>query len=337
MLRPIVNQIVKATFQTDTITGATLVIEAFDQRHEISFSEIASHLEEALAKTLPSNIMDRLSMGADASQMIPLPREADLKSFSRATGRHGALMFAGAKRSGKDTAAAILSEEMRRQGISPKQYAFADTMKAMIASMLEIAPEDLEAMKVDAELPPNKRRFVIEILERGKTFPYDMRKIMQFFGTEGIRGHLGEDFWIRETLQRIVSDSLKEQDNSFRPIISDLRFLNELKKMRQTVPVISIGISREHGGAGISEFLHASEREIKALLDQCDFKIENPFDPEKPEEGLRTYRQRVLKTVGSIDGYLPVPPAQKLSLSMQETDPSIEHPPDEEPCGGIKP
>lgn len=203
--------------------------------------------------------------------------------------------FSGVKGSGKDTASNMLQyclsvPKMFRQywiynkfgklfHKSWKITAFADVMKKMLAVLLNIPIEQFndrnfkENFRVNLStlecstsrnqinkiLPDTKfNRFAKELNPDIRYYNLTIRQLMQFFATNVMRTFFGENVWITSTL-RNASD---------KTIISDCRFLNEAKAIK------------EHGGKLIyintpnTKFgQHQSEKEMEQMLNDNVYDI----------------------------------------------------------------
>ncbi|MFI2609650.1 hypothetical protein [Kitasatospora sp. NPDC018619] len=124
----------------------------------------------------------------------------------------------GRARSGKDTAAGVLAEYgyVRR--------ALADPLKQMAYDIDPVV--GVELLGVDAPVPVHLAaavdRYGWEAVK--DRFPA-ARRFLQRLGTEGVRRHVAEDFWIT----RCVTAAAASQ----RPVVvTDVRFDNEVNALR---------------------------------------------------------------------------------------------------------
>ena len=133
----------------------------------------------------------------------------------------------GHARHGKDSIGNILRDEY-----GFRKYAFADQLKSMALALNPLIPvqpprDDLqEAVYVTrlADLVSRRGWETAKMLD-------EVRRFLQVLGTEGVRGHLGEDAWIRALERRIDEDAAAE-DASPNIVITDVRFPNEAKAIR---------------------------------------------------------------------------------------------------------
>lgn len=170
--------------------------------------------------------------------------------------------IAGYKRSGKDTVAKILIEELENVNVHAIRRALADALKEECASMMsrEInRAAELYADKYDFEVP-SKEEFFTRM--NSDEYKETYRLLMQFWGTEWARQHIRDDYWLRA-----VEDYIESMDANV-AIIPDVRFPNE------------VTFCHEHGGIvvnvvrpGATTSGHSSENaldgcnEFNAMLD----------------------------------------------------------------------
>ena len=169
----------------------------------------------------------------------------------------------------------------------PKKWkiiAFADPLKKMLAVLLNIPIEkfndrafkedtciDLDTLEYslsaftqdkhllsDSKFTKLAKDLNIEIL----SYDLTIRQLMQYYGTTVMRTYFGENVWINSTLRHATGNT----------IVSDCRFLNEAKAIKQQFGKI-IFISRP--GAPFGQ--HQSEKEMFKMLQKgiYDYQIEN--------------------------------------------------------------
>lgn len=127
----------------------------------------------------------------------------------------------GKKRSGKDTAAAVLTEQRGFVRIG-----FADALKRMA-----LAVDPIVEYPRGSVLPRHRRlRYLVETIgwERAKDGYPEVRRLLDKLGTEGVRDIIGEDSWI-SALVRQAARSVPEDGNL---VVPDVRFLNEAGALR---------------------------------------------------------------------------------------------------------
>lgn len=158
----------------------------------------------------------------------------------------------GAARSGKDTAARVLVEEC---GYVP--MAFATPIKKGLAAILDCQVWEIERLK---ESPDS-----------------DVRRQLQTLGTEWGREINGPNFWVELLLTR-MKRMVAEGHRRF--VITDVRFVNELKLLQEYAPTTSVKIVRD--SVQIAESSHASEAGIPEHL--VDYVVTNDGTRECFEE-----------------------------------------------------
>lgn len=159
--------------------------------------------------------------------------------------------IAGPKRSGKTLLANMLAEKYGLAHLS-----FAAPIRHFVADLLG---GTLEQLEVEKESP---------IAWLGGVTP---RTMMQLLGTEWGRQMIHSDIWVRICMRKAVAVG--------RAVISDVRFANEAKAIREAGGRI-IRLRRWSAGAGDS---HASEQPIASEL--VDHELTN--DSDSPDYLLR--------------------------------------------------
>ena len=197
------------------------------------------------------------------------------------------ISFSGLKASGKDTSADMLQYllstpkilhyywiyKLIRDFVPPKwsKVSFADTLKMSLSVLLDIPVEKFEdrdfkenyyiyfpTLKITNNPPPEltlsdkkfNRLLANKDWESIRNYYLTIRQVLQMWGTEIIRYHLGDRFWIIRTLRG---------DDNF--IISDLRFITEFETVKHKGGLVYY-IDRK-GTPGN----HPSEQECLALLE----------------------------------------------------------------------
>jgi hypothetical protein len=157
------------------------------------------------------------------------------------------LGLVGRKGVGKDTAALYLE---KIHGF--KQLAFADPLKTVCTALYNVDPTVFTdpALK---EVP----------LEGWGVTP---RHIMQTVGTDMVRAHLGDDFWIR----RLEAEIPKEG----KVVISDVRFKHEAEFVRSRGGLLVRIVPQAQTQAAAD--MHVSETESDSI--EVDTVVVNVFD-----------------------------------------------------------
>jgi len=176
--------------------------------------------------------------------------------------------FTGFAQTGKDSATKILEK------LGYTRLSFADPVRQGIYNinpLIIIFPDEFNYEELKEEFIKGSRgnlvlrlKDVVDFLgwDSAKKIP-EVRRLLQYYGTEGIRNILGEDIWIQIVEKFINHNKLKKV------AISDLRFKNELDWVKNNNGKI-IKINRQ-GVNPINN--HISDRGINDEL--CDFIINN--------------------------------------------------------------
>ena len=163
----------------------------------------------------------------------------------------GIIGLSGPAGVGKDTTGELLRVYLSRYG-SVYVTSFAEPLYAMVSAMTGISVEKLKDRKTKESL------IAWEGAPRHME-GWTVRRLLQFFGTEVVRTHLGYDYWVHRLLDRVAER---------RPtivIITDVRFENEKSICDWVVELERTGFSYPND--------HASAQRIPA--DQT-FNLDNP-------------------------------------------------------------
>lgn len=114
----------------------------------------------------------------------------------------------GRKGAGKDTIADYL---VSNHGFV--KFAFADPVKKVCETLFALSPTCFQCPLKKEQITP--------------TWGLSPRQMMQKVGTDMVRAHLGEDFWIRHLQVRLASLA-----PGTKVVISDVRFTNEADFVR---------------------------------------------------------------------------------------------------------
>lgn len=158
--------------------------------------------------------------------------------------------LAGRKRSGKDTAAAVL------ESMGFQKLAFAAPMKHMLSVLLQYQGVDVDVVErmLEGDLKEVPTPFL-----GGRSPRYALQKL----GTEWGRDMMGEDFWV----EILVNAS----DQFPAVVVSDVRFPNEVEILKTKRKAEIFRITRP--GLDIPADAHPSENKIDELV--VDQEIEN--------------------------------------------------------------
>ena len=163
--------------------------------------------------------------------------------------------IAGYKRSGKDTVAQMLIEELQALNITVERRAFADSLKEEVAHFLS-----------EYFAPEKSYEDYLDIMHSDGTEKEQFRYLMQWWGTEGRRMMVDDNYWMDR-----VSEYAK--NSKYAVIITpDVRFKNEINYIKNRKGIV-INVIRP--GAVSSE--HASENDINDY-EGWDYTIHNTSD-----------------------------------------------------------
>jgi len=162
------------------------------------------------------------------------------------------ILVNGKKRSGKDYFSGLLKQELESNGRTVQIMHLADPMKEIISTVFECTKDELEEYK------NNPERFPVTVFEDTHgARDTDFRKILQLFGSEGMKPHFGDDVWA----QLLMNKANKSNDDFI--IVPDFRFLCEARSP-YTVNVFNDDINCTDS--------HKSENELN------DFKFKYTID-----------------------------------------------------------
>lgn len=150
---------------------------------------------------------------------------------------HPMIGLIGRKRSGKDTAAAYLTEH---HGYT--RVAFADNVRAMALAIDPIVGHVLADTRAprwavgalrrlwEPAVAPIRLSEIVESIgwERAKEIP-EVRHLLQRVGTEAVRNIIGDDTWINLSMQQ--ADKLAA--DGIPVVFTDVRFENEADAIRE--------------------------------------------------------------------------------------------------------
>jgi len=162
----------------------------------------------------------------------------------------------GKKRSGKDTAAMLITQWANKNGIEARQDAFARRLKISASRALGFVGKDEDCDELCDLL---KEDSLIKVSIGGnKAWEISGREYLQYYGTEAHREVFDVDFWVNTTL----GSKFKHEDEIV--IITDVRFANEAEAVHKLDGDV-IEIVRGYDNSDT----HASEQRIpKDLIDR---------------------------------------------------------------------
>lgn len=166
------------------------------------------------------------------------------------------IAFMGAKRSGKDTVASIIAGLAQSVPLNTEKLAFADPLREMMYLLNPIVQND----------GTRYAKLVDDVGYEEAKSNAEVRRLLQHFGTEVVRGVLGDSTWVDHLDRRV------QQTSADIVLVTDLRFPNEYEIIRSMPGSTIVRVDRpdvEDAGADS----HASET---AWLDLVpDFQIMN--------------------------------------------------------------
>jgi hypothetical protein len=129
------------------------------------------------------------------------------------------VLINGKKRSGKDFFAKLLRNELVDKGHDAEVVSFAEPMKKIISTIFGCGVLDLEQYKNN---PDSYKITVTE--DKNHILSTDFRKVLQLFGTEGMKPIFGTDVWVQLLIN--AADELESKGVEY-VIVPDFRFLIE--------------------------------------------------------------------------------------------------------------
>lgn len=177
----------------------------------------------------------------------------------------------GFAQSGKDETAKILSL------IGYKRVSLADPVRKGIYNinpLVIIFPDESNYKELRNEFidaSSGKKNLILNIQDIVNFLGWDeakkikeVRRLLQFYGTEGAREIFGENIWTD------TADKYIEKNNIDLIVVSDIRFPNELEWIRKKENNILIKIKRPGIGP-----INSHKSDIGIDDEKCDFIIEN--------------------------------------------------------------
>ena len=164
------------------------------------------------------------------------------------------LVLTGYRGCGKDTVANLLIQEGKNFNINFKKFAFADLLKDYCTLLYGFSKNEIEYWKRD-----NTTKF--ELFNQKLT----MREIL-IKTANSLRAISDDGIWAKLLLKKIKKEKIKHGSNSdeiFIPIITDLRFITEMKLINKKLKKFNI------------EYLY-----IENLCDNCQKALMNSDEKE---------------------------------------------------------
>ena len=169
------------------------------------------------------------------------------------------IQISGKKRSGKDTLAQFLLKAYQDQGKSVELISFAEPLKDIAATILNITPTQLETFKNEPELyklvTMNKDNFVTVT---------NYRSILQLLGSEAMKKWFGPNVWVDLLTHRI------NQSQADVIIIPDWRFKSEIIQDAVKLRVLT---HIESTDTHISEIDLDNYTDFDVYINNVDYKL----------------------------------------------------------------
>jgi hypothetical protein len=207
--------------------------------------------------------------------------------------------ISGKIKSGKDTVGEMLYN-LGCIEYSIYKYSFADSLKKIVASIVDCDYRSLNNQEFKASYIPNfmkitKDGIITHIVPCSKIFYKDIfrtyevvtyREALQFFGDK-FRSEYGQDFWIRMLKSDLVSES------TCLSIITDVRYKNEADFIKSNKGIL-IRVDRPEIQVSRSISSHSSETELDNYPN-FDYIIENNGTLEELESKVRLIYNSIKK------------------------------------------
>lgn len=174
--------------------------------------------------------------------------------------------IAGNKNSGKSTIADELEHKFICSGSPSKVFAFADPFKRGLMEMFKCYGINYN----DLWGPSENRKKTIPLKLNNTEELVTIRKLLQTIGTEWGQNCINKRIWIEITMKEI-----ENQIRSGFPIVSDCRFIEEVKEIKNRDGIV-IFIDRKTNES--SEHLSEQELNSKEFHNCVDYYINNNKD-----------------------------------------------------------
>lgn len=167
----------------------------------------------------------------------------------------------GLKRSGKDYFSELLRCRLEREGKTVDVHSFADPMKFILSTTLNITEDELDNYK------NNMCKLLVATEIEGSpslNSITNMRKVLQNFGTDAMQTVFGKDVWVnlmKEKIEKSTADYF---------IIPDFRFPQEYIEGAISVQIVNEELDNSD--------THASETSLNNFI--FDFIVDNTGKPD---------------------------------------------------------
>jgi dephospho-CoA kinase len=156
--------------------------------------------------------------------------------------------LSGASKSGKNTTSNYLRSVLQDSGQQVQQLSFAYRLKKVVCQVYGLSWDDVTKHK---DIPHRNLD--------GKA----PREVLQKLGTEGFRDMVSDNTWIDCVLRDICA--LYRANPDINVIITDVRFVNEAKTLRQELAACIVSVTRPGAEA---QYVHRSEQELHLIREQ---------------------------------------------------------------------
>jgi len=150
------------------------------------------------------------------------------RSYNGGTGVTRLIGIMGAKQAGKNTVGTLMVDALRAHGYTADHMGFADPIRSMMLALDPIVKFDVEEVYEFGSECPEVITHQTRYSEAVEWYRYEgakeideVRRLLQKFGTEVVRDHLGENVWVDHLFNRANESGLDFV------IITDVRFPNE--------------------------------------------------------------------------------------------------------------
>lgn len=237
-----------------------------------------------------------------------------------ASGEVSVLAFSGKKGSGKDTIAAGVSELIQsRDGITFKQYAFANSLKEEAGAIIttidgvlhegRLSDDATEVVSKTYDIPSEQSRFIVDLMDpvlgEGQSVPtgwtrsQEVWTLLRYLGTE-VRQPQDQYYWVKKALSQVLRAAAFGEN----ALITDVRFPHEAGPCREIGAFLTrIDISpkaqvrRLQGRDGLAPSPEALAHNSETLMDSYpdfDCWVDNSVDGESQkavEEAYATWKK----------------------------------------------
>lgn len=175
--------------------------------------------------------------------------------------------FVGTKGSGKDSIALKMLEEDPEWKI----LKFAGKLKSICMEVYDLNYEEIEGglknelfmipINLDDKIDALRKITGLDI-EPKALVAYTPRMVLQYIGTEYVRS-VQDDYWIKSLVDEILEKGSSEGEVIRKVVITDCRFENEAKALRDLLfDIVKINKS---GFPAVNGDLHSSETEMNEI------------------------------------------------------------------------